>query len=537
MNVTLPSISSSRHSAVTPKSRKKRRHVSLSPNEPYSPCIKKVKCSDNLEPIVIDDRLTPPRTPTDFEQTRILSSGPLAAGNHHLGNLNPPVQLSLPDPLEPSSYGSSSDLSREPASSTCLENSLLYDEAVKEIETEDENSYNVIFLPSDGKYYHSTLRSYVPLEKPLAGTIHGLVEENITESRDKTVSAQLSKNEFILKSAIESITDFLGSPLAAMDIITAEGCLVYKDLGITSQSKLRTWQATNAKKSIAIKDSLKVLSKGKTWDESILPQKPAWLGYCHILASNGTKIIGALNQAGRSLIMKMTSTHLRNEEMHRLDRLVKSLQGLAEIYASARRLTELYLVDAKDLVFTIPLCDSLLMWALVKNDIISKLFPDKESFTIPQIPTMVELRLREVGCRVHTNRSGRKILGTAPNFKSTPEDRPIIGIARDVSYFISGDQDYDLCSKLVNTSLLRYGCIEPDDIPLMLDSPNKNLKMYLDELLKATLKSSSFLDKFLVRNVSFGKHGCFTNRIFSAPRNKTITAFFQKAPSLEQKSC
>lgn len=381
------------------KGKRKRRNLSPSPEIKSKA---KRRNETNFDRSISD--FTPPRTPTEEELSRIMATGPDGNATFSLDH-NCTIDTDEPD---------------EPISgSTLLENSLLqYDEASILAEQEDEELYQVAFLPCD--------------EKPLIEHISSIVNDNIVE--DSSKSTKITVMEHLSKSALEEVMNYLGTPLSVMDILLAPGCLVFSDLGIDSQDKLRDWQVKNAKRSILIKESVQAISKGQDLKLKDIPQKSMWLTCCHVLASVGAEILGHLNKAGLDIINKMVDKEQRNTEIRNLHYTVSKLRELAVIYASARRLSELFFCDPKDIVFFVPRCCSLLLWTIVKEKTVDKFFPSSLPTVINQVPNMVEHRLKELGVRTHSNaRTGRKIIGTASNFSCSPADRPIVGQTKEIA--------------------------------------------------------------------------------------------------------
>ncbi|CBY30910.1 unnamed protein product [Oikopleura dioica] len=475
--------------------------------------------------------LTPPATPADIDISRIVATGPGNDTISSIGNHPEGIEIANHDSLDPNFTLCTED-NDEPVSSTLLEASLLqYDEAALEAEQAEEERFQVAFLPCDGKFFFEAFRNLCPLEKPLVEVIDSIVNENLLDAKDKSKPTKLSKDEYLSRSALEDISSYLGSPLSVMDVVLAPGCLLFADLNIDTQDKLRDWQYKNAKISIAIKDSVQLLSKGKEWLTKDAPQKATWLTCCHVLASHGTDVLGQLKTAGLEFIDRIVDNEQRNIEVRHLHFTVNKLRELANIYASARRLSELYLVDPKDLVHFIPTCNSLLLWTLVKEKTVQKFYPELLLTPVNQVPNMVERRLQELGARIHSHgKTGRKIIGTASCFKSSAADRPLIGQTREVSYLLSNVDESIKVMRLINSSILRYVCCEIEDIKDELDAPSPKAKRFILAFLNSILEKKQFLSKFFSRNVSFGKHGEYTNRIFRLRSKENNSKLAAKKP-------
>ncbi|CBY20085.1 unnamed protein product [Oikopleura dioica] len=506
--------------------KRKRKNLSPSPKL-YSRTRRRLMNLDEQ----ISSELTPPGTPVESESSRIVSAGPGNDTISSIGDLPEIIENTNIDFLDPN-FTICTENHDEPVSSTLLESSLLqYDAAALEAEQEDEERFQVAFLPCDGTFYYTAFRNICPLEKPLVETIDNIVKDNLLDPKDKSKPTKLSKDEYLCRSALDDIASYLGSPLSVMDIILAPGCLVFSGLKIDSQEMLREWQAKSAKISIAIKDSVQSLSKGKDWLSKDMPQKATWLTCCHVLASHGTDVLGQLKTAGLEFVDRIANPDARNIEARHLLYTVNKLQELAYIYASARRLSELYLVDPKDLVHFIPTCNSLLLWTLIKEKTVQKFYPALLLTPLNQVPNMVERRLHELGVRIHSHgKSGRKVIGTASNFKCHPADRPLIGQTREVNYLLKSKNEIIKSMKLINSSILRYVNCEYDEIPKELNTPQRSAKKFLSSLIDAIMNKKSFLERFLTRNVSFGEHGEYTNRIFRLRSKESKSKLASRKP-------
>lgn len=398
----------------------------------------------------------------------------------------------------------------EPRSSTLIEQSLIEDPESTMIDI-----VPIAFLPCGGKYYLEKLRTKIPLDRPDYEGLAELINEQVSNVNDEN-HATIAKKEFIPKTMLDSLGQFLGTPLCIADLINDSKNVFFNQENIFSQDDFRALQTQAKNQGTKILNGISKLAS--TRPASAAPSKSQWLRAIHTIASRGMKIIVNIKQSAWPQIVKMKSERDRRICREELTEILKCLEKITQIYTCCRILSEMYLSDPTVIIAFVPAVSHEFIWQLIVEDIVKDGFPQQAKLPIHKSNAMIEERLRESGVRIHSStKSGRKILGVSQSFINHSEkSRPLIGHVKKVSHFVMSGDEFDLVKKFVESSLCRYSRIEPtaEALKRELEKPCKNSLLFLVHLMKESIANKSFLEQFAKRNVTFGPEGKYTNRIF-----------------------
>ncbi|CBY23560.1 unnamed protein product [Oikopleura dioica] len=388
----------------------------------------------------------------------------------------------------------------------------------------DESDGYIFFPPVDGKYARNLFhRNILPLVRANARKLSSLIRKHRASEKDKD-SVVLSKNVFVKKTSIRHMMDFLGSPITAELLIRDPNSLIFKENSISTLDDLESWKNLGKDKNRALREAITKISKelpatvGRKMEQ---PSKDLWLAAIHYLASSGAALLARFESLGQEEILKYANARDQNLEAANLSYTVRAFSQLIQVYKSARRCSELFFVDATQIVHWVPLCKSKLMYNLIVNKIFKAKHPNKDGYK--SINLLVEYRLRDIGVYIHkshvTNAAdhGKKILGVSSHFSCEPMHRPLIGIAKKVKFGVSSFDKKKKIMALLGSIVMMESRVEAEDVPNELENPSEKTKKIIDAFYNESMKKRDFLENFIKKPLSFGPHGCFNNRVFRPP--------------------